>query len=35
VEATGEALAGWRADELIELARVLGRMADDFSAARS
>ena len=34
VEATGEALAGWRADELVELARALGRMADDFSAAR-
>ena len=34
VEAAGEALAGWRADELTELARLLGRMADDFGAAR-
>ena len=34
VEAAGEALAGWRADELTELARLLSRMADDFGAAR-
>jgi DNA-binding MarR family transcriptional regulator len=34
VESTGEALAGWRADELTALARLLARMADDFSAAR-
>jgi len=34
VEAAGEALAGWRADELNELARMLTRMADDFGAAR-
>jgi hypothetical protein len=34
VEAAGEALAGWRADELTELARLLGRLADDFGAAR-
>ena len=34
VEAASEALAGWRADELTELARLLGRMADDFGAAR-
>ncbi len=34
VQAAGTALAGWRADELAELARLLARMADDFSAAR-
>ena len=34
VEAAAEALAGWRADELGELARLLTRMADDFAAAR-
>jgi DNA-binding MarR family transcriptional regulator len=34
VSAAGEALAGWRADELAELARLLARMADDFGAAR-
>jgi DNA-binding MarR family transcriptional regulator len=34
VEAAGEALAAWRADELVELARLLSRMAEDFSAAR-
>jgi len=34
VAAAGEALAGWRADELSELARMLSRMADDFSGAR-
>ena len=34
VEAAAEALAGWRADELSDLARMLARMADDFSAAR-
>jgi DNA-binding MarR family transcriptional regulator len=34
VEAAAEALAGWRADELRELARLLARMADDFGAAR-
>ena len=34
VEAAGAALAGWRADELTELARLLTRMADDFSVAR-
>jgi DNA-binding MarR family transcriptional regulator len=33
VEAAGEALAHWRADELVDLARVLGRVADDFAAA--
>ncbi len=32
VEAAGEALAHWRADELADLARVLGRVADDFAA---
>jgi DNA-binding MarR family transcriptional regulator len=34
VEAASEALADWRADELTELARLLGRMAEDFGAAR-
>jgi DNA-binding MarR family transcriptional regulator len=34
VEAAAEALAGWRADELSDLARMLARMADDFGAAR-
>lgn len=34
VEAAAEALTGWRADELSELARLLARMADDFAAAR-
>jgi DNA-binding MarR family transcriptional regulator len=34
VEAAGEALSGWRADELGELARLLARMADDFGAVR-
>jgi DNA-binding MarR family transcriptional regulator len=34
VEAAAQALAGWRADELSDLARLLTRMADDFSAAR-
>jgi len=34
VESTAEALAGWRADDLSDLARLLARMADDFSAAR-
>ena len=35
VEAAAEALAGWHADELAELARMLARMADDFGAARA
>ena len=34
IEAAAEALAGWRADELSELARLLARMADDFGAVR-
>ena len=34
VEAAAEALSGWRADELGELARLLARMADDFGAVR-
>jgi DNA-binding MarR family transcriptional regulator len=34
VAAAGDALAGWKATELAELARLLSRMADDFSAAR-
>ena len=34
VAAAGDALAGWKASDLIELARLLARMADDFSAAR-
>ncbi len=34
VAAAGDALAGWKATELAELARLLARMADDFSAAR-
>lgn len=35
VAAAADALCGWKADELAELARMLSRMADDFSAARS
>jgi len=35
VDAAAAALAGWRADELGALARLLSRMADDFSAARA
>jgi len=35
VEAAGEALSGWKADELAALARLLSRMADDFSAVRA
>ena len=35
VEAAAEALAGWHADELADLARMLTRMADDFGAARA
>jgi len=34
VAAAGDALAGWKASELSELARLLARMADDFGAAR-
>lgn len=34
VAAAGDALAEWKASELTELARLLSRMADDFSAAR-
>jgi len=34
VAAAGDALAGWKASELAELARLLARMADDFGAAR-
>ena len=34
VAAAGDALAGWKASELTELARLLARLADDFSAAR-
>ncbi len=34
VNSTAEALVGWRADELAQLARLLARMADDFSGAR-
>ena len=34
VAAAADALAGWKASELAELARLLARMADDFSAAR-
>ena len=34
VAAAGDALAGWKASELTELARLLARMADDFGAAR-
>ena len=34
VAAAGDALADWKATELAELARLLTRMADDFSAAR-
>jgi DNA-binding MarR family transcriptional regulator len=34
VAAAADALAGWRADELADLARMLSRMADDFGAAR-
>jgi DNA-binding MarR family transcriptional regulator len=35
VAAAGDALAGWKATELADLARMLTRMADDFSAARA
>ena len=35
VAAAGDALAGWKADELADLARMLSRMADDFSAVRA
>jgi DNA-binding MarR family transcriptional regulator len=34
VSAAGDALAGWKASELAELARLLSRLADDFGAAR-
>jgi len=34
VAAAADALAGWKASELAELARLLARLADDFSAAR-
>ncbi len=34
VAAAGDALADWKASELTELAHLLGRLADDFSAAR-
>lgn len=34
VAAASDALSEWKASELTELARLLGRMADDFSAAR-
>lgn len=34
VAATSDALAGWTAAELVELARLLARMAEDFSALR-
>src|SRR5262245_6788667 len=34
VAAAADALADWKASELAELARLLARMADDFSAAR-
>jgi DNA-binding MarR family transcriptional regulator len=34
VAAAADALAGWKAGELAELARLLARMADDFGAAR-
>jgi DNA-binding MarR family transcriptional regulator len=34
VSAAADALAGWKASELTELARLLARMADDFGAAR-
>ena len=33
VEATGKALATWRADELADLAHLLIRVADDFTSA--
>jgi hypothetical protein len=32
VAAAGAALAGWGSEELAKLARLLGRMADDFTA---
>ena len=35
VAAAADALAGWKAPELADLARLLSRMADDFSAVRS
>ena len=34
VAAAVDALADWKASELTELAHMLGRLADDFSAAR-
>jgi DNA-binding MarR family transcriptional regulator len=34
VAAASDALASWKATDLTELARLLARMADDFSAAR-
>jgi len=34
VAAAADALSGWKASELSELARLLARMADDFGAAR-
>jgi DNA-binding MarR family transcriptional regulator len=34
VAAAADALSGWKATELSELARLLARMADDFGAAR-
>jgi DNA-binding MarR family transcriptional regulator len=34
VAAAGDALSEWKASELSDLARLLARMADDFSAAR-
>jgi DNA-binding MarR family transcriptional regulator len=35
VAATADALAGWSAAELVEVARLLARIADDFSAVRT
>jgi DNA-binding MarR family transcriptional regulator len=35
IETASEALSDWKATELAELARMLVRMADDFSAVRS
>jgi DNA-binding MarR family transcriptional regulator len=35
VAAASDALAGWKASELAELARLLARMADDFHVSRS
>jgi len=34
VAAASDALAGWKSDELVALAKMLSRMADDFSAVR-